>query len=84
MHKVTLVLETNHSKYVVSCIILPRAWGKMIQYTGQNDKIRLFSSQIQIFKTQHRNNYIHNLTIYNAIYCHVNMIEHEQFSEFSE
>ena len=59
-HKVTLVLETNHSKCVVSCIILPRAWGKMIQYMGQNDTIRLFSSQVQIFKTQHRNNYKHN------------------------
>ena len=50
-HKVTSVLETNHSKCVVSCTILPRAWGKIIQYTGQNDTIRLFSSQIHIFKT---------------------------------
>ena len=49
--EVTLVHETNHSKCVVSCIILPRARGKMIQYTGQNDKISLFSSQIHIFKT---------------------------------
>ena len=50
-HKVALVLETNHSKCVVSCIILLRAQVKMIQYKGQNDIIRLFSSQIHIFKT---------------------------------
>ena len=37
----TLVLEIKHSKCVVSCIILPRARGKMIQYTGQNDTVRL-------------------------------------------
>ena len=80
----TLVLEIKHSKCVVSCIILPHALGKMIQYTGQNDTVRLFSSQIQIFKTLHRNNYKHNQTIYNAIYRHGNMIEHEQFSDFSE
>ena len=43
----TLVLEIKHSKCVVSCIILPRALGKMIQYTGQNDTVRLFSAQIQ-------------------------------------
>ena len=50
-HKVTLVLVTNHSKCVVSCIILPHVRDKMIQKTGQNDTIKLFSSQIQIFKT---------------------------------
>ena len=56
----------------------------MIQYTGQNDTVRFFSSQIQIFKTQHRNNFKYNKTIYNAIYRHENMIEHEQFSIFYE
>ena len=50
-HKVTLVLEIKHSKCVVSCIILPCARGKMIQYTEQNDTVRLFSSQNRIFKT---------------------------------
>ena len=46
----TLVLEIKHSNCVVSCIILPRALGKMVQYTGQNDTVNFFSSQIQIFK----------------------------------